>query len=58
MHTCPHQLERRLEHHPTGEPDLMTGIRDYLPGDVMVLVCPHGCPEIEITIGRNKEETA
>ena len=56
MQTCEHQLDREIVHMPSGPPDYITGARHYLPGDVMILRCPRGCPDVEITIGKEEDE--
>ncbi|MDO8547895.1 MAG: hypothetical protein Q7R68_11130 [Nitrospirales bacterium] len=65
MQTCPHMLERTIDHRATGPALYVEGVQrsepEYQAGDAMVLVCPRGCPDIEITIGleepdRTKQE--
>ena len=56
MRTCPHMFERTIVHRPTGQVNFATGERDYQYGDLMVLVCPHGCEDIEIVVGDNRED--
>lgn len=56
MQGCPHNAERRIDHRPSGPANFFRGEADYQYGDVMILVCPRGCPDVEITIGDNREE--
>ena len=56
--TCPHMLERRIEHFPTGvDPRSKDDLyRVYRPGDVMALICPLGCEPIIIAINSKTVE--
>lgn len=54
MRGCPHNVERTIEHRPTGSP--AGDGRDYQYADLILLVCQHGCETIEIVVGDNREE--
>lgn len=56
MRGCPHNAERTIDHRPSGEIGWTPGERNYQYGDVMILVCPHGCEDVEIVVGDNRED--
>lgn len=67
MRTCSHMLERTIDHRatkpvdvwmPPFTEDMHRVDYEYQAGDIMVLVCPRGCPDIEITIGLEDEGRA
>jgi len=57
---CPHNLERLILHGASA----VAGVQDergrvvqrlqYVSGDTLTLVCPHGCPDIHIRIKRRE----
>ena len=61
MPLCPHMVERTIEHFPTGVNWPVTRLdqhpgESYREGDIMALVCPHGCDPIIVHITADSPE--